>query len=339
MKKYLIMIIRLLISVYGGLRKLILSNRTISSLLADLGNIEEFSDLYEHEKMISDSVRVASYHKAIRRFIGKDDSVVDLGTGTGILALLAARQGARKVYAIDHSSFIEVAKKISQYNGIRNIEFVNKHSREFSLKDKVDIIIHEQIGDYLYNENMIENLLDLKSRILKEDGIIFPGKFELFLEPVCIHDDYRVDFLWDNVAEGVDFRFLQNDNYMDKYKAPDYRQKWLDYAAYNFFLCDQEPIYFFDINRLNSPADINKNINISRKVVRAGFFDGFCLFFKVIFDEEIHFDTSPKSPRTHWGNCFFRETRRECLEGERINYRLTIGDILKIATWQVSVKK
>jgi protein arginine N-methyltransferase 1 len=337
MKQIVIKVIRFLLSCYDNFRRWILSNKTISSLLVDMRNVEEFSDLYEHEKMISDTVRVDCYHKAIQRYVGANDVVVDLGTGTGILALLAAKQGARKVYAIDHSSFIEVAERISEANEITNIEFAKVNSREFSLEEKVDCIIHEQIGDYLFNENMIENLLDLRSRILKDKGVILPGKFELFLEPVCLQADHRVDFLWDNITKGIDFRFLKGDRSLDRYMTPDYSRKWLEPSGYDYFLCEQKPLLRFDIMELNSAADIAEVVETSRKVVRPGLMDGFCLFFKVIFDEEIHFDNSPKSTRTHWGNCFFRVARRVYRAGDNINYRLRMGDILKIGTWSVSV--
>ena len=94
-----------------SLLRYVKSNASLFSLVYDLANAGEFSDLFEHEKMLADSVRVDTYAEAIRRQIRPGHVVVDLGTGSGVLAMLAARQGA-KVYAIDHSDFIGVAEKI-----------------------------------------------------------------------------------------------------------------------------------------------------------------------------------------------------------------------------------
>src|SRR5690606_12524273 len=138
-----------------------------------------------------DDVRVDTYYAGIQRYVQPGDVVVDLGTGSGILSFFAARRGARRVYAIDHSAFIEVAEAIAKKNEIGNVEFVRVNSREFHAKEEADVIIHEQIGDDLFDENMVENLLDLKRRVLKENGKIVPGRFELFLEPAVLKEDFR----------------------------------------------------------------------------------------------------------------------------------------------------
>src|SRR5687767_11975833 len=65
-----------------------------------------FASFHEQERMLADQPRMAFYHAAVARHIQPGDRVVDLGTGTGILAAFAARRGAAHVYAIDHSSIL-----------------------------------------------------------------------------------------------------------------------------------------------------------------------------------------------------------------------------------------
>ncbi len=117
--------------------------------------------------MLADTVRNKSYHDAIKRYIKPGDVVVDLGTGTGILSFYAAEQKPKRIYAIDHSDIIKVARRIAEHNNISNIEFVQTNSRDFAPPENVDIILQEQMGDNLFNENMVQDVLDLKDRLLK----------------------------------------------------------------------------------------------------------------------------------------------------------------------------
>ena len=63
-------------------------------------------ELYGHELLLADTVRMNAYRDGIRRNVKPGDVVVDLGTGTGILAMLAAQQRAKVVHAIELSDMI-----------------------------------------------------------------------------------------------------------------------------------------------------------------------------------------------------------------------------------------
>jgi len=157
------------------------------SVVYDLINGSNFAGLEEHEEMLSDRVRVEAYHRGIQRTVQSGDVVLDLGTGTGLLAFMASRAGAKKVYAVEHSGVIEVAREIAAHNGFANIEFVRANSREFMPPEPVDVVLHEQMGDELFNENMLENVLDLRDRVLRPSGRILPARFRLFIEPVSMY--------------------------------------------------------------------------------------------------------------------------------------------------------
>ena len=78
-----------------------------------------YAQLLHQGNMLADHVRTSTYQKACLDnapdFKGK--VVMDVGTGTGILAFFACQAGAKKVYAIEASDSAEVAQKISQANG------------------------------------------------------------------------------------------------------------------------------------------------------------------------------------------------------------------------------
>lgn len=312
------------------------SSERLYNLVYDIANAAEFSDLYEHEKMLADSVRVEQYAAAIRRHVSPGDVVVDLGTGTGFLAILAARQGAT-VYAIDHSEFLEVAEAVADHNGVTGIEFEHVHSRDFECPEPVDVVVHEQMGDDLFNENMVENVLDLKRRVLAEDGTILPGRFELFLEPVTLHDDYRFPFIHELSVEGIDFGFLRDHPGMEKYRPNGYARRFVDSAAVDGFLSTPEPVLSFDLNELSGEDALPTELSASRRVDAPGVMDGLCLYFRVAFDDDVQFDTSPLTTNTSWRNRVLRTPRREFADGEELTYTVEADPLYNTGMWSVSV--
>jgi protein arginine N-methyltransferase 1 len=288
--------------------------------------------------MIADSVRVNAYFKAINRYIKPGQVVVDLGTGTGILSFFAAQRQPKKIYAIDHSSFISIARKIADHNGISNIEFIKANSRNFTCDEKVDVVMHEQLGNALFNENMLENLFDLKSRILDEKGIIFPGKFELYLEPVCLRTDYRIPYIWENSVNGIDYSCLKDLNELNQYKKNDYRYRLLNGFNVDYLLCDPEPVLSVDLNAIDSIDEIQKNIRVTKKVIKSGIMDGLLLYFKVIFDDSLSFDTAPYNTTTSWRNWLFRNELRNCQQDDTVAFSIDMLKLDKVESWKIDFK-
>lgn len=194
---------------FGATR--IASSEWLMDIAYDVMNKHNFAGLAEHEEMLSDRVRIDTYHRGIIRNIHPGDVVLDLGTGTGVLAMMASRAGARKVYAVEHSEFIEVAREIAAHNGFTNIEFVQANSREFTPPEPIDVVLHEQMGDELFNENLLGNVLDLRNRVLRAGGRILPGRFRLFIEPVSLRESMRVRRLWNiDLPDGIDLSCLRS---------------------------------------------------------------------------------------------------------------------------------
>jgi protein arginine N-methyltransferase 1 len=172
-------------------------NPRIRKAYYDIWNRKAFGDFFEHDKMLADRVRVEAYYQAITKYVSKGDVVIDLGTGTGILSFFAAAQNPKMVYALEHSRIIEAARLLAESNGIRNVRFENVNSKDFTLGEPADSIIHEQIGEALFDEKMVDNLLDLKRRCLKPGGTILPGRFDLYIEPIQLREECYIPFIWE----------------------------------------------------------------------------------------------------------------------------------------------
>ena len=316
------------------LRRWARGNRLVRNVLYDSRNADEFSDLLEHERMLADRTRVDTYHQAISRHVGEGDVVLDLGTGTGILALFAAQQGAT-VHAVDHSAFISIARRIAAHNGL-DVTFSEQNSRDFTPPAPVDVVIHEQLGDDCFDENMIENLLDLKRRVLAPGGRILPGHFELFIEPVTLREPYVVPYVWEQVLHGLDFSFLRDDPELAAYERPHHHTHYLHPGSVAGFLGAPQPLLVVDLDEIDDPSDIATSFTVTRTATTDGRLDGFCVYFRAVFDQDTSITTSPMEARTHWGNRFFRAPARECRTGDEITYAVELTELTRGNSWTVT---
>jgi cyclopropane fatty-acyl-phospholipid synthase-like methyltransferase len=94
--------------IVGRLVLLLRSSRRVRMLWDELHNLYYFADFTTHDAMLADASRVDRYHAALTKHVRPGDEVIDLGTGTGILACYAARAGARRVHAVVYGKIIVV---------------------------------------------------------------------------------------------------------------------------------------------------------------------------------------------------------------------------------------
>jgi protein arginine N-methyltransferase 1 len=125
--------------------------------------------------MMADSGRIRAYEGAIRQIVKPGAVVVDLGTGSGILALLACRAGARKVFAIEPANIIQLAREIATANGYADrIEFIQRVSTEVTLPERADAIVSEIHGVLPLFQEYIPTVVDARQRWLSLDGAMIP---------------------------------------------------------------------------------------------------------------------------------------------------------------------
>ena len=147
-----------------------------------------YGDVAMHKVMLQDVVRTDAYEKSISEIVKPEHSVLDFGCGTGILAMFAARAGARKVVAVDRSPFIKTAKEIAMQNGFDNIDFYHDDHQSLQLEEKVDVIVSEWMGHCLFYEAMLEPLLAIRDRYLATQGVMIPAEVSLHAGLVCDED-------------------------------------------------------------------------------------------------------------------------------------------------------
>jgi len=165
-----------------------------------------------HILMLNDHIRMVNYEAAIKESVKPGMVVLDLGTGTGILAKWALEAGAKKVYGIElNEKIIPIAIKIINDAGFSDkFQIFQDLSYSVDLPEKVDIIISEILGNLSDNEDMVPILEDARKRFLKKDGIMLPKMVETFIVPIacdkahsqiknkickCINEIYDLDCL------------------------------------------------------------------------------------------------------------------------------------------------
>lgn len=159
----------------------------------------------EHREYLRDVPRISAMRRAIHALVRPGDIVLDLGCGTGILGLMACEAGAARVYAIDHSGMIEIARAIAQRNGrADDIVHIAGHSTHVTLPEKANVLVFDQIGRFGFEAGVLEFALDARRRLLEPHARILPAAIRLEVA-LCVSEELRgrVDF-WLTHPAGID---------------------------------------------------------------------------------------------------------------------------------------
>lgn len=263
---------------------------------------DSYSHFGIHEEMLKDEVRTMSYMRAIvnNKHLFKDKVVMDVGCGTGILCMFAAKAGAKKVYGIECAGIVEQARMIVKKNGYEDvITLIQGKCEEIVLPvEKVDIIISEWMGYCLLYESMLDTVLFARDKWLAKDGLLFPDKANVYL--CAIEDsDYRQDKIefWDNVY-GFDMSCIKElailEPLVDVCDPQQIMSNSYDVKAVDLYTVTKEELDF------KSDFEIKFN--------RDDYCHALVAYFTVDFSKthtNIRFSTGPRSKYTHWKQTVF----------------------------------
>ncbi len=128
--------------------------------------------------------RLALMDAAIRQTVREGDVVVEVGTGVGTYALMAARAGAGHVYAIEPDRVAEAARRIIRENGFSDrITLLQGKGEEVAPPQTADVLITEDFSPWFLDGHLNEILLQTRSRLLKPSGRTVPHRVELAALP------------------------------------------------------------------------------------------------------------------------------------------------------------
>jgi len=167
----------------------------------DATYFESYSFFDIHRFMLSDRVRTSAYRDALEKNpdLLRGATVLDVGCGTGVLSMFAARAGAEKIFAVDGSPEIaQIARKICAANGYGGEVGVDNKITVISSKiealdelptgddtsekiEQVDVLVSEWMGYALLFESMLDSVLIARDTYLKPGGAILPDIANIYI--------------------------------------------------------------------------------------------------------------------------------------------------------------
>jgi precorrin-6B methylase 2 len=168
-----------------------------------------------HIAMLEDRTRTQAYLRAIRSVVRPGDVVVDIGTGTGVLAIAAAQAGAARVYAVEAGAVGSVACQMFAANGLADrIHLVAGWSSRVELPERADVLVTETLGDDPFEEGIQELVLDARKRFLKPDARLIPFQIRLYGTAVALpaSERERLFFHSEGVSRWRDWYGIEFEN-------------------------------------------------------------------------------------------------------------------------------
>ena len=258
-----------------------------------------YAELEVHRTMICDRVRTEAFRRAIDAVVRPGDIVLDVGAGSGILSVFAARAGAARVYAVERTTIAVLAQELAAANGVADIvQVIHGDVMDVELPERVDVIVSEWLGGFGIDEGMLAPVIAARDRWLKPGGVMIPRSVTAWT--ALVHDRYlaeMVEFLRDNP---YDLRFddlvektVNEIIYSGTFRhlaaratgAPSRRQLWTTDAD------------LIPLEHAQSPHEAEVRLPVHDH----GTANALALWFSAELAPGISLAIGPGDPPTHWG--------------------------------------
>jgi protein arginine N-methyltransferase 1 len=248
-----------------------------------------------HRTLIADRVRNEAFGRALAAVIRRGETTVaDIGAGTGLLSLMAAKLGAREVFLYEAVEVASVAAKALKANRARKCHLFPCHSTEMVDPPKVDVVVSETLGNYPFEEHIIETLNDARRRFMKPGGIVIPRRITQFVAPVISERIHLELSAWDET--GFDLSAAKTMSFNNIYVRTLIPTELLDGGVPAKVW---DAIDFAKENRSTRKGDAEWMVRTSVTVY------GFASWWSAELTPGIVLSTAPGEARTHWEQLYF----------------------------------
>lgn len=245
--------------------------------------------------MIADRARVAAYTQALRAAVRPGAVVVDIGTGTGMMAVQACQFGASRVYAIESGEVIQVAREVAAANGCADrIEFFEDISTRVTIPVRADVVVSDLRGALPLFEKHIPSIADARARFLGPAGTLIGRRDRIWAAVVDAPKAYgKIVDSWNFDGHGLNFAAA--------------RQKVLN-QFHNARVTPEQLLTApklwttLDFASVTDP-DVRGPLHFT--IERNGVGHGILMWFDTELADGAGFSTGPEVPETVYGAAFF----------------------------------
>ena len=252
-----------------------------------------------HSAMLNDEIRNQAFEEAIKSAVKPGCSLLDIGTGTGLLAMVASRAGAKRVIGCESVGFLaEAAREIVQQNSLEDdISILHKWSKDLTIgkdiMEPVDILVAEIVDTGLLGENIIAAISDARRRLCKPSATIIPCGATVYAAPIESKEialERRV-----SMANGFNISLLNS------LRPNMYIQT--DLSKYDWRMLS-EPIQIFDLDFTRDQPLLEQE-SFCLTPNSDGTAHCIAFWFDLHLSPTVTLSTAPEKPATHWKQAVY----------------------------------
>lgn len=280
-----------------------------------------------HFDMLADTQRNDAFEKAISKVVNESSRVLDIGTGSGLLAMMAAKNGAKSVVACEvNPDIAKVAERVVAANGFQDI--INVIAKRSDLleegkdyQEKFDVIVSEILDTGGLGEGVLPSLRYANEHFAKPNAKVIPAGISMQAKLVEIPRLHKVNPIT-NIS-GFDLSIFDEFSISDCYKLVNLNHE--DHKG----LSDVFPLRAYDF--YNVPDQVSfedpeeEDYTITCK--EDGLLQGVAFWFDLHMDEEDTLSSGPDGELVHWQQAvYFFNKPRAVRKGEQVTIKALYSD-------------
>lgn len=278
--------------------------------------------------MLIDHTRTRAFDAAIRAVVGAGDTVVDVGTGSGILAMMAARAGAAKSWGLELTKMAEWADRLARANGLDAVEIVQGDAGRFAAPAPVDVVMGEFQGMFLIEEwQHYAAFVKVRDANLGPGGQVIPRAARLHLAAIDDRKLYRDRGygFWEEPVYGFDFSSVRAGDIA-------HPRRYITTADARSIVAERQVAAFDFLT--GTARDYLLTTDLVFDYPSAGNFHGLIGYFDLDMAPGQTLSTSPFARETHWHQSYFPVPALQVPAGGQVGVRvrtfLDDGDELRM---------
>ena len=272
-----------------------------------------------HITMMNDLVRNNAYLDALKLAITNKDLVLEIGTGSGLLAMMSAKAGAKEVITCEASRTIATAAEeiIAENSYEKKIKVVNKKSTDLiigeDLPNKADIIVSEILSSEFVGEGVQATIVDANKRLLKKNGKMLPESGAIKIALIGDNEEIN-EKVYVKEINGFDF---------SKFNSKTGQKFPLNLKTKPNLLSKTEVAFKFELCGLKIPSRKEKILIL--KANKSGLCYGIIQWLSIQIFKNVKYENKPGDTPSHWSTpiyCF--DEPINVTKGQEIKVKATL---------------